>query len=118
MSKKTGQYKIPFNGRHMMEYTGYAEGIVSLGAWGSPTEWRENGEFEAHVLLTGTHRGRSAARITCRNTDNGETYSMGMEAFYEAITNFGVSPGGHIEGKWTFRKQGSNYGLFPVIDKK
>ncbi len=114
MSKK--QYKIPFNNGTMLEYTPFPEGATEGHHWGKPTEWRDNVEFEARIQVTGTYRGRSAARVTCKNLENGESYSMGLSAFYDAVVAFGAMPG-IIQGNWTFRKQGSNYGLYPVIAK-
>ncbi len=116
MSKK--QYKIPFLNGKMLEYTQFEEGntvdYVSLRA---PTEWRDNTEFSARIQVTGTYRGRSAARITCKNLDNGESYSMGLSAFYDAVIGFGSQQTGIIKGNWTFRKQGANFGLYPITDK-
>lgn len=118
---KTGNYKIPFDGNSMMEYTTAADGVVKTPetkyGWGWPTEWRENTEFEARLFFTGWGKGRSSARVYVRNVDTREKYSFALGAFYEAVTAFGVKPGGHMEGKFTFRKQGSNYGLYPVVAK-
>lgn len=40
--------------------------------------------------------------------------SMGFGAFYDAIELFKSSKGKITGGTYTFRKQGSNYGLVPV----
>lgn len=118
MSKKT--YQIPFNGSHMMEYTTAKEGETGsdryLGIY-TPTKWRDNKPFLAAIKLTGQYRGRSAARVKCTNIENGECYSLGLGAFYEAVVAFGVQPGGTLAGKWYFRKQGANYGLYPIIEE-
>lgn len=114
---KTGNYKIPFVVGKMLEYTEYSEGVVSPGAWGSPTEWRENSEFKANLRFSSWGKGRSSARVFVKNVDSGEHYSFALGAFYDAVIAFGVKPGGHMEGKFTFRKQGSNYGLYPVVEK-
>jgi len=99
-----------------MEFTYSTPGEVKENSWGCPSEWRDNYTFEASIQLSGHYRGRSAARVKCKNLDNQETYSFALGAFFEAVTAFGVSPGGKITGKWTFRKQGANYGLYPVVE--
>lgn len=114
---KVSNYKIPFHGKIMLEYTEYSEGVVSIDGWHSPSEWRENSEFEANLRFLKWGKGRSSARVYVKNADNGESYSFALGAFYEAVVAFGVKPGGHMEGKFTFRKQGSNYGLYSVIAK-
>lgn len=50
------------------------------------------------------------------NAANKEIYSMGMASFYDAVNEFGCR-NKTICGKWTFRKQGANYGLVPVLEK-
>lgn len=126
MSKKPA-YQIPFlhhtDGKvSMMEYTSAKQGVVRTppvpGVWQAswtPDEWRDVGEFDAELLMTGTFKGRSAARVKVTNTRINESYSLGMVGFFEAVKAFGVDPGGIIRGRWTFRKQGSNYALHPVI---
>jgi hypothetical protein len=122
--KKPGTYKIPFSYDpkskywSMMDYTSAKDGEVApagTARWGAPDQWRENCVFDAMLTLTGNHRGRSAARFSVRSEYRKERYSMAMDAFYQAVVEFGVEPGGIIKGTWTFRKQGSNYGLYPVL---
>ena len=111
MSKKVGDYKIPFTNHngilHMMEYAGawYEKSVV---------EQRENKPFAANLKLIGHYRGRSAARIKVRNVHNNEVYSFGLAAFYDAISALEVQDGIIIGGTWMFRKQGANYGLVHV----
>lgn len=122
--KKAGNYQIPFYNGEMMEYvacyirpgamckpgTTYGqEGFV----YGAPTEWRDNYQFTARLKLNGHWRGRSSARVGVKNEANGEEYSMGFAAFYDAVEG-GTCKDGYIEGTWTFRKQGANYILVPV----
>lgn len=123
MAKK-GDYKIPFLNGSMMEYTSATYPAVKTpGAsaqWYYPDEWRDNLEFDASVQMTGSYKGRSAARINVKNLHNGDEYSLGLSAFYEAVVAFGVTTDpvgnkGVITGRWTFRKQGANYGLYPVV---
>lgn len=117
MSKKN--YKIPFKNGTMMEYTGAPEGehcdtSYPNYSYSYPTDWRENTIFETSVHIEGTYRGRSAARINIYSKDLNEHYSLGLDAFVEACKAFGVK-NGNLKGKWTFRKQGSNYTLYPVV---
>lgn len=120
MAKKSGNYRIPFlkdkTGWHMMEYAGVTDPVVKTGVgfeWGKPDAWRDNLEFDATLQLTGWSKGRSAVRI---NASFGmEHYSLALGGFYEAMIAWGVSKSGVITGRWNFRKQGANYGLYPVI---
>ena len=120
--RKGKAYRIPFvtdkNGTSsMMEYTAQHDPtVVAIGEYGyySPTEWRDNIPFRATLQITGTWRGRSAARVGLTSTTC--SYSMGFAAFHLAVKSFGVAPGGAITGEWMFRKQGANYGLYPVVE--
>lgn len=121
----SSKYRIPFvsyaDGRAstMMEYTHSKDGEVqrpSASNWQTPTEWRDNVPFSARVQLTSHGRGRSSVRVYAYNTRNKEEYSMGLAAFYEAAVKFGVHNGA-ITGTWCFRKQGSNYTLWPAEDE-
>lgn len=108
MAKKL--YQIPFriieNTLHMVEYDG----------WPVPEVLRDNYVFKAELELVGHYRGRSAARVNVRNQANGEHYSMGFGAFYDAVKACRVQ-GNRLFGEWTFKKQGSNFGLVPVLEK-
>lgn len=116
------KYRIPFvsytDGRptEMMEYTSSKDGEVAAveNSWYSaPTEWRDNTLFSASVCLTGHGRGRSSVRVYVTNTELNETYSMAIAAFYEAVKRYGACDG-VITGTWRFRKQGTNYTLWPA----
>lgn len=104
-------YKIPFTNRlgvtQMLEWVG----------WGDHEIWRDNYTFQADLQILSCYRGRSAARIRVKNLENQEEYSMGFGAFFDTITNRDVKKG-IVSGKWTFKKQGSNYGLVPVLEEK
>jgi hypothetical protein len=117
---KIGKYKIPFSHAKgpasLLEYVSCKEGEVvasNVNTWHMPNEWRDNAPFEATIELTGQYRGRSAARVRVVNIKTKETYSLALGAFYECVVAFGADPGGRIKGTWVFRKQGSNYGLYP-----
>jgi hypothetical protein len=121
VAKKTRDYPIPFRGKYMMEWTsGRPGGALHVpGTYsGLPTEWRANTPFVATLKIDGHWRARSAARIGVTNVENGESYSMGLAGFYDAVIAYGVTAGGEITGRWAFRKQGANYGLIalPEVD--
>ncbi len=117
MAKAKKVLQVPFKDQSMMEYTDSKPGVVAqTSGWYRATSWRDNYEFKAELRLTGHYKGRSAARVTVMNCDNNETYSMGLGAFYDAVKAFGALPG-VLVGTWTFRKQGANYGLVPVVPK-
>lgn len=106
-------YRIPFahqqeRGAVMLEWTRVEEGTVTKDV----VEWRDNVSFDAIVHLSGHGRGRSSARIYVTDEHSWDRYSMGIAAFYEAVRVFGVVLGS-ISGRWTFRKQGQNYTLWP-----
>lgn len=99
MSKKIGQYKIPFyKGNHL----GYEPEYIDV-------EWRGNYEFEDTLTYEGFGRGRSSVRLYFKGA-NGDEYEMFMKDFDE-IMKSGKIKGGKISGKWTFVKRGRNYGI-------
>lgn len=118
------KYRIPFAkdsdgaSSSMLEYTSHDEGEVcepgsQSDYWGNtPHEWRDNVPFKARVRLVSHGRGRSAVRVNVVNCDNGDSYSMGLQAFFDAAVKFGVVDR-VIDGTWEFRKQGQNYTLWP-----
>ena len=77
-------------------------------------EHREVYEFESDLEIVDSHRGRSSVRVTVRDTRNGEHYSMGFSTFFDACKTLTVMKGVIFGGKWTFKKQGSNFGLVMV----
>jgi len=119
---KPKTYQIPFaaDDKHinMLEWTSAKPGQVRQPGgpgWNMPDEWRDVYEFDAELVMTSWSKGRSSARFNVQNHKLKETYSLAMSGFYDAIKAFGMLPGGIIQGRWTFRKQGSNYALVPVI---
>lgn len=123
--KPKKNYRIPFRVDmsglwSMMEWTSATDPDTassgSRATWLLPDEWRENSEFYAELVLDGWSKGRSAVRVSVINVLNNERYSMGLAAFYEAVESYGVS-NGTMTGKWTFRKQGANYGLVPMVEQ-
>lgn len=92
--------KIPFDkDGNMREYTGYGD-----------TEWRDNVEFPATLLVDGYERGRSAVRVIMRNCATNATYPMFISDFVE-LAKGGRIIYGEVGGRWIGGKRGSNYGL-------
>jgi len=75
-------------------------------------EWRDNVPFTATMTLTGTTRGRSAARFVFKD-EAGHRYEMFMASMLELLTTRGCAVGGIVSGTWIIVKRGSNYGLHP-----
>jgi hypothetical protein len=105
VSKKP--YRIPFNGKKMMEYASCRDGETGDGYW-QPSEWRDVVEFDAELEVFDCRKGRSAVRFYVRDVANNEEYSMGFVSFFNIVKRL---RDGRISGRWTFRKQGGNYGL-------
>lgn len=113
-------FKIPFihypedDAAEMCEWANLEGEDIDQSRRDSVTEWRDNVAFDATIRVSGLDLGRwsSLMRIYAYNTANRELYSMGISAFYEAVTLFGVS-NGEITGRWSFLKQEHNYTLWP-----
>lgn len=73
-------------------------------------EWRDNYVFHATLTVTGTTRGRSAARINLED-EQGHKYEMFLTDIVDCIMNAPTIAYGMIEADWTFAKRGSNYGV-------
>lgn len=80
--------------------------------------WEKTTEFEAVLKLKSWGRGRSSVRYYFEDVSRpGRSYSMAVAAFYDALQAFNLN-NGYMKGRFTFRKQGSNYGLYPVVGKE
>lgn len=100
VTKKIGQYKIPFDSRgDLMSYDGF--GVF---------EWRDNYSFVDTLKLEGSGRGRSSVTFKFRSLESGVVYSMFISdatyLFQNCVVRKGV-----VRGSFTFVKKGSNYGL-------
>lgn len=100
---------MPFKGESMMEWTQAEPG--ETGGWGAPDEWVPRHEFDATMVYTGYHKGRSAMRFNFYAAETGKKYSMPISAFHEIVPRL---RNGIVFGRWTFGKQGANYGVYPV----
>ena len=103
MSKKTGQYPIPFDG----------DGNLLSYPYGTE-EWRDNYVFEDTLTYVTYYRGRSSVTIGFKDS-NGCSYEMFISDFDELITSKGLF-GKSVRGKWTFVKKGQNYGIKAVFE--
>lgn len=114
-TKSSSKILIPFQGKTLVEYAFYNPSTnTHIAPYGGTYEWREPTVFSATLTLTGFGRGRSSVRFSV-DASNGEKYSMTTAAFYRAVMTHCTGPG-KFKGKWTFRKQGMNYTLWPVVD--
>jgi hypothetical protein len=103
-------YKIPFKTidgqKRMLEYP---------GGWNAnPIDWEDNREFDDRLKYLGYSTGRSAIRFRFQSLTDGTQYSMGIAAMDDIVRRL---KDGEVTGVWTFKKQGSNYGLIPVPAK-
>ncbi len=82
VSKKTGNYSIPFekDGNHL-HWAGDDEDV----------EWRENFEFDASLRVVGMRTGRSAKHIMLEDCDTGLRYVLFVADLVDAVTQFTVS---------------------------
>lgn len=120
--KMKKNYKIPFQKTHrnvvqMMEYSSVFEPQTNIDSvynpW-IPDVWRDNKVFSTGLILDGCRKGRSAVRFYVIDESTHEHYSMGLQAFYDAVFQWGVR-NKTIYGMWTFKKQGNNYSIIPVF---
>lgn len=79
-------------------------------------DWRPNQPFEATLQLTGTSRGRSAARYTWESLE-GAKLEMFMADMFRLVTADPrvIEPGGSVRGEWLIVKRGANYGVTPFL---
>lgn len=76
--------------------------------WNEEFFWRKNYQFDDELEYAGYSKGRSSVRVKFVSTTTGERYSMTISNF-DDIAKFLVA--GKLKGRFTFVKQGANYGL-------
>jgi len=74
------------------------------------TIWKENYEFKDTLIITGMSLGRSAANFNLQSTINNKNYNLFMTDIVDLIQKATITQG-KINGRWTFVKRGSNYGV-------
>jgi hypothetical protein len=72
-------------------------------------DWRPNYQFVDVLTIKSYYKGRSAFHITVVDSHNVE-YSMFLSDFMWTAVNLDIKQG-HMNGTWTFKKKGSNYGI-------
>lgn len=98
MSKKTGDYQIPFQDGNQIDYEIY---------WGKPFEMVDNFVFEDTLTYTNYGKGRSAITFYFTRESNGKEVTMFASNLSEVIPRF---VNGKLTGQFTFCKKGQNYG--------
>jgi hypothetical protein len=73
-------------------------------------EWKPNYVFEDELQFLGFYRGRSSAGITFESKKHKSQYTMFLIDFKDLILN-NLVEFGKIQGKWTFVKRGTNFGV-------
>jgi hypothetical protein len=95
---KPGNYPIPFDSEgNQLHYNESWRG----------GEMRPNFEFDDTLTYEGFSRGRSAAYVLFRRS-NGKKVTMFLKELDELMPRL---CGGHVTGRFTFTKRGTNYGV-------
>lgn len=76
--------------------------------------WKEAFILEGPLEIIAFSRGPSAAVFELKGP-GGASYPVTAEAMVKALRAFPVHKG-VIAGRWTFKRQGVNYRLVPVLD--
>jgi len=97
MSKKLGDYQIPFDSKGNQQT--YPE------AWRG-VEWKDNIPFQDELTYIGYGRGRSSATLHFKRS-TGEEVVFFMSAFDELVPHM---VNGKLSGRFAFVKKGANYG--------
>ncbi len=100
--------KIPFKGKEQVTY--YQDREVEKGN----VKLFDNYEFQSDLLYLGFTRGRSALNIQWKDLQTGYIYNSGMSildlGLKGLISNNTTASGEFIlNGKFTFKKQGTSY---------
>ena len=72
--------------------------------------WVKNRVFGATLRLKDSARGRSAVVFYFEHTETGEQYPMRLSEMTEMLKKVTVV-NGVVDGYWTFKKQGANFGI-------
>lgn len=109
MSKKKGDYQIPFDQKgNQQDYpASWWKGSYPNARKVGPN-WVDNFEFDDTLTLIDYGRGRSSVTFTMQKKD-GKTVSVFVSDFCD-MAKSSEFKAGVIAGRFTFTKKGCNYG--------
>ena len=119
MVKKEILYPLVQQGSAHMEYGGLAEHTIHTPPEEAETVtetrgytiiWVKNRVFGATLRLKDSARGRSAVVFYFEHTETGEQYPMRLNEMTEMLKKV-TMVNGVVDGNWTFKKQGANFGI-------
>ena len=119
MAKKEILYPLVQQGSAHMKCGGLAEytiitppeeaDTVTESRWHTIL-WVKNRVFGATLRLKDSTRGRSAVVFYFEHTETGEHYPMRLNEMTEMLKKV-TMVNGVVDGYWTFKKQGANFGI-------
>ena len=119
MAKKEILYPLVQQGSACMKCGGLAEYAISripeeaetlTESRGYTILWVKNRVFGATLRLKDSARGRSAVVFYFEHTETGEQYPMRLNEMTEMLKKV-TMVNGVVDGDWTFKKQGANFGI-------
>lgn len=118
MVKKEILYPLVQQGSAYMKCGGLAEYTITTPpeevdtteTRGYTILWVKNRVFGATLRLKDSARGRSAVVFYFEHTETGEQYPMRLNELTQMLTKV-TMVNGVVEGNWTFKKQGANFGI-------
>ena len=119
MAKKEILYPLVQQGSAHMKYGGLAEYTIHTPpeeaetitkSLGYTILWVKNRVFGATLRLKDSARGRSAVVFYFEHTETGEQYPMRLNEMTEMLKKV-TMVNGVVDGYWTFKKQGANFGI-------
>ena len=119
MVKKEILYPLVQQGSARMKCGGLAEYAISripeeaetlTESRGYTILWVKNRVFGATLRLKDSARGRSAVVFYFEHTETGEQYPMRLNEMTEMLKKV-TMVNGVVDGNWTFKKQGANFGI-------
>ena len=119
MVKKEILYPLIQQGSAYMKCGGLAEYTISTPPEEADTVtetrgytilWAKNRVFGATLRLKDSARGRSAVVFYFEHTETGEQYPMRLNEMTEMLKKVSMV-NGVVDGNWTFKKQGANFGI-------
>ena len=119
MAKKKILYPLVQQGSACMKCGGLAEYAITripeeaetlTETRGYTILWVKNRVFGATLRLKDSARGRSAVVFYFEHTETGEQYPMRLNEMTEMLKKV-TMVNGVVDGNWTFKKQGANFGI-------